>query len=151
MKNGHARSTAVHVSRHGSSTSYALLNASSPGLRGEADAGTADSADTGSCTSFAALGEAMAEELVVEEGLSSEHRGNQIAQSHLRYAAWQSAQETSGLYMSRPQGDVVSEMVKLVSMSSRGAVTSPGSVAAVCERIWRPGGAMGTEYAIEGQ
>lgn len=113
---GHARSTAVHVSKHGNNALYADEKGGSEGLRGVADGSIACSADTGFCALFP------------ESEDASEQRGKNIVHNHLRYACWQSAQPTSGLYWSRPHGNVVRDTVKFVRTSIRGCVTESGSV-----------------------
>ena len=91
-KIGQARSTALHVSKHGSTVSYSDANAGSAGLRGVARARTFCNAGSTTCASGSE--EAGFE---FELGGASPQRGNEMAQSQVRYAAWQSAQVTSGL------------------------------------------------------
>ena len=76
---GHARSAALHVSRHGSSVWYADENGGKAGFRGVACASTVCSATTGTCAwspcvsvVFAAFG-----------GLSPQ-RGKETTQSQVR-------------------------------------------------------------------
>ena len=98
--------------------------------------------ESGCCALFDTEGES-------EDG--SAQRGNQIAQSHFRYASWQSAHDTIGLYSSRPQAMVVRDIVKLVRVSSSSSTTASSMLLAEYAIAGKSGSVMGTVYPIDGQ
>lgn len=123
MKSGHARSAALHVSRHGSSSAHVP-----PGKAGRfALRGMVALV----CVRRAARGTWLAEssrflfldEEEVEEESASPHRGKDTAQSQVLYAIWQLAQLCTGEYQSRPQANVNREVVKFAMYWMRGSVT----------------------------
>lgn len=143
---GHARSTAVHDSKHGSNIVYALPMAGRLGLRAldiSVDCGTsAENTFCGAKGLFLSLGcnalrpvaSGAAGELVKLPGfagLGSPHLVNVMVHSHLRYSRWQSSHPTMGEYQSRPHAKVVRVVVKFVRYERRGVVICDGMLAAV--------------------
>lgn len=144
-KLGHARSTAVHVSKHGKSIVYALPIAGRFGLRAAASVDSGVSAENTFCGAeglFLSLGCSALSPVALGvggdlvklsgfAGLGSPHRVKVIVQSHFLYSRWQSLHPTRGEYQSRPHANVVRVVVKFVRYERSGVVISAGRLSAV--------------------